>query len=245
MKYLSKSLRHFFIGIFAFLFTIYPSITCSKKHKNEWIILLHGLARSKSSMQTLEKNLIQSGYSVLNLDYPSRKQTIQNLVEKHLIKAIETCQKQEAKTIHFVTHSMGGILVRYYLKNFQLPELGHVVMLSPPNAGSEVVDALKNLFLFKWLNGPAGQQLGTDDKSIPIELGEADFILGIITGDRSINWILSCIIPGPDDGKVSVERAKLKGMNDFRVIHATHPFIMQNSEAIELTIKFIKTGSFD
>lgn len=245
-----KSLAYRFTPLFSgvlfttFMSIILPSFAFSKEHPKEWVILLHGLARSKSSMNILEKNLIQSGYNVLNVDYPSREKTIQNLVDDHLFQVIKTCQQQGATKIHFVTHSMGGILVRYFLKNYSLPELGRVVMLSPPNAGSEVVDVFKSLFFFKWLNGPAGQQLGTDEKSIPNELGDANFCLGIITGDRSINLILSWIIPGPDDGKVSIERAKLNGMADFRVIHATHPFIMKNSEAIKLTLRFLETGSF-
>ncbi|MBF0450127.1 MAG: alpha/beta hydrolase [Candidatus Magnetomorum sp.] len=212
--------------------------------QNEWVILLHGLARSKSSMSRMEKHLTQEGFSVLNVDYPSRKKNIQQLVQDHLPIAINTCRQHGATTIHFVTHSMGGILVRYYLKHYHLKELGHVVMLSPPNAGSEVVDIFKSFFFFKWLNGPSGQQLGTGAGSIPIELGKINFQPGIITGDRSINLILSWIIPGPDDGKVSIERAKVNGMRDFRVIHATHPFIMKNREAIELTLKFLKSGAF-
>ena len=211
----------------------------------QWVILLHGLARTQSSMKTMETHLIQAGYSVLNLGYPSRKKNIQNLVNDHLIPAIQKCCQKGAKKIHFVTHSMGGILVRYYLKWNHLDELGHVVMLSPPNAGSEVVDTFKSFFLFKWINGPSGDQLGTTPDALPIILGDVDFHPGIITGDRSINLILSWIIPGPDDGKVSVTRAKVKGMADFRVIHATHPFIMKNSEAIALTLHFLKYGSFE
>jgi triacylglycerol lipase len=139
---------------------------------------------------------------------------------------------------------MGGILVRYYLKENRIPELGRVVMLSPPNGGSEVVDKLGGTFLFKWMNGPAGQQLGTGENSIPKQLGPVDFDLGIITGDRSINLILSCLIPGSDDGKVSIENAKVKGMKDFRVIHASHPFIMKNKEAMSQVVSFLKTGHF-
>jgi hypothetical protein len=210
----------------------------------QWVILVHGLARTKSSMTKMENHLKQAGYAVLNLGYPSREKTIQNLVIDHLIPAIRQCRLQGAQKIHFVTHSMGGILVRYFLKYNHLKELGHVVMLSPPNAGSEVVDMLKSFFLFKWLNGPSGQQLGTTPDALPIILGDVNFHPGIITGDRSINLILSWIIPGPDDGKVSVERAKVDGMADFRVIHATHPFIMKNADAISLTLHFLKHGSF-
>jgi hypothetical protein len=242
---------YFFLTIFSLLFHGNAIWVHSKQKNNavlrepsQWVILLHGLARTKSSMTTLETHLKQAGYAVLNLDYPSRKKSIESLVKDHLVAAIHECRHHGAQKIHFVTHSMGGILVRYYLKWNHLNELGHVVMLSPPNAGSEVVDTFKSFLLYKWLNGPSGQQLGTTPDAMPIDLGDVDFKPGIITGDRSINLILSWIIPGPDDGKVSVTRAKVKGMADFRVIHATHPFIMKNAEAISLTLHFLKYGSF-
>ena len=146
--------------------------------------------------------------------------------------------------VHFVTHSMGGILVRFYLANHRLVNLGRVVMLSPPNQGSETVDKLANMPGFGWLNGPAGQQLGTDENSLPNRLGPADFELGIITGNRSINLILSTMIPGPDDGKVAVERAKLAGMADFLVVPHSHPFIMKKPLVIEQTQFFLEHGRF-
>jgi triacylglycerol lipase len=119
-----------------------------------------------------------------------------------------------------------------------------VVMLAPPNQGSEVVDKLGWSFLFKWINGPAGNELGTGKNSTPNLLGPAGFPVGVIAGDRSVNWINSLLIPGPDDGKVSVARARLAGMSDFMVIHATHPFIMRNHEAIRQTIHFLREGKF-
>jgi hypothetical protein len=211
----------------------------------EFIILVHGLARSSNSMGKLEECLLENGYGVLNLDYPSRSKSIQEIADKIVPGAIEFCRKKGARKIHFVTHSMGGIVVRYFLKYNKIPDLGRVVMMSPPNGGSTVVDELKDNFIFKWINGPAGRQLGTDHESIPKKLGAVDFELGIITGDRSVNPLLSIIIPGDDDGKVSVESAKVEGMKDFTVIHATHPFIMRNKQAIEKTLLFLKSGSFD
>ena len=213
-------------------------------YAKEWVVLLHGLVRTKSSMSTMETHLKQAGYNVVNQGYPSQHIAIEELANTYLPKAIQICQQHQAHKIHFVTHSMGGILVRYYLKHNPLKELGHVVMLSPPNQGSEVVDVFKSFWGFKWLNGPAGQQLGTSLDSLPNSLGKVNFKLGVITGDQSINWILSCFIPGPDDGKVSVERAQVDGMADFRVIHATHPYIMKNAHAIELTLHFLKNGVF-
>jgi triacylglycerol lipase len=210
----------------------------------EEVILLHGLCRTSGSMLKMELALTEAGYKVRNVDYPSRTTTIQKLADDAIGKAVGDCQRNGATKVDFVTHSLGGILVRSYLARHSIPSLGRVVMLAPPNQGSEVVDKLGWLFLFKWINGPAGNELGTDKNSTPNKLGPANFPVGIIAGDRSINWINSSLIHGSDDGKVSVERTKLAGMSDHIVIHATHPFIMRNREAIRQTIQFLRMGNF-
>ncbi len=213
--------------------------------KKECVILLHGLARTKRSMDKLEHAFSLAGYKVINVDYPSRELPIEKLSESVIPGALKICRTFSPNRIHFVTHSMGGILLRYYLAEEKIENLGRVVMLSPPNKGSEVVDRLSDFFIFKLINGPAGKQLGTDKNSIPLALGSADFELGIITGDRSINPILSMIIPGADDGKVSVKRANLEGALEFLVVHSSHPFIMRNKGVINKVIHFIEYGCFD
>jgi triacylglycerol lipase len=207
------------------------------------VVLLHGLARSASSMKKLARHLESEGFRVHNIDYPSTKFTIEELAEKirdELREKLDT-----AETVHVVTHSMGGILVRQIQKTNPIEHLGRVVMLSPPNQGSEVVDSLGGIKAFELLNGPAGQELGTGDGSKPNRLGKVDFELGVITGDRSINLILSMIIPGDDDGKVSVERAQVEGMKAFRVVHTSHPMIMKNRAVIDMVTRFLEKGSFD
>ena len=209
----------------------------------EYVVLLHGLARTSKSMKALEKFFSEQGYEVFNISYPSRKYPVAelaNMVRKEVIT-----KTSEAAKVHFITHSMGGIIVRYIQKYNPLPNLGRVVMLSPPNHGSEVVDKLGGLWLFKCINGPAGKQLGTDKNSICQKLGKVDFELGVITGDRSINWINSLIIPGKDDGKVSIESAKVEGMDDFLIVHATHPFIMKKKTVITQCLHFLRIGVFD
>jgi len=208
------------------------------------VILLHGLCRTKRSMRSMEDSLIRAGFRVWNVDYVSRSAQIDELSENVIGQAVTECRRDGASTIHFVTHSLGGILVRSYLTRHQLPELGRVVMLGPPNQGSEVVDKLGRLWLFKVINGPTGQQLGTNHDSVPNRLGAVDFCLGVIAGNRSVNWINSLLISGPDDGKVSVERTKVEGMTGHIVIPATHPFIMKDRFAIRQTIKFLRTGVF-
>lgn len=212
----------------------------------ENVILLHGLCRTGRSMTKMDRALTQAGYTVWNVNYPSRTAPIHTLADNAIGPAITNCLENGATQIDFVTHSMGGILVRSYLARHRVPEPSRVVMLAPPSRGSEIVDSLGGLALFKWINGPAGDELGTDAHSTPNQLGPADFPLGVIAGDRSINWINSlCFLPGRDDGKVTVARATLAGMSDFKVIHATHSFITYNSQAIRLTIEFLRTGKFE
>jgi triacylglycerol lipase len=211
----------------------------------EEVILLHGLCRTSRSMAKMERALTNAGYQVQNVDYPSRTASVQRLADDVIGEAVGDCQRDGVTKIDFVTHSLGGILVRSYLTRHSVPSLGRVVMLAPPNQGSEVVDKLGWLFLFKWINGPAGNELGTGTNSTPNRLGPVNYPVGIIAGDRSINWINSLLIPGRDDGKVSVERTKLAGMTDHIVIHTAHPFIMRNREAIRQTIQFLRTGGFD
>lgn len=209
----------------------------------ETVVLLHGLARSARSMEPMANHLRDKGYTVVNHDYPSRHHTIEEIVDTSIVPLMASSEITSADKLHFITHSMGGILVRTYLKDAKPANLGRVVMLGPPNGGSEVVNKIGHWSLFALINGPAGRQLRTD--GIPAKLGPVDFPLGIIAGDRSINWINSSMIPGSDDGKVSVEGSKVEGMTDHTVVHYTHPMMMRRNPVIELAERFLRTGSFD
>ncbi len=210
----------------------------------EYVILLHGLARSSRSMLRIEKSLSLAGYKVINVDYPSTKHTIEFLADEILRDIVSPYMQEPQSKVHFVTHSMGGIVVRYYLRHHDLPNLGRVVMLCPPNQGSELVNRLKNSFFFKKAIGPPGGQLGTKEDSLPLSLGPVNFELGVIAGDRTINPLYSLIIPGPDDGVISVERTKVAGMKDFIVLPHSHTFIMQSEPVIEQVLYFLKLGVF-
>lgn len=211
------------------------------------VVLLHGLARSASAMKPMVKPFEQAGYRVVNVNYPSRKKTVEELAPLAVKQmGIDQCGTLSGEDkVHFVTHSMGGILVRYYLEHNSFDSMGHVVMTAPPNQGSEVVDSLKDVPGYRLLNGPAGLQLGTDEDSIPSQLGAVDFSLGVIAGNKTINLILSQYLPNPDDGKVSVESTKVDGMKDFLEVPRTHPFIMRGRNVIRQAVHFIQHGVFD
>jgi len=227
-----------------FLFVMMLQNTTLGDQATEGVILLHGLCRTTASMEKMARGLRREGFAVVNQNYPSRESGIEKLSDTAISAALENPVLAGCEKIHFVTHSMGGILVRSYLDRHQIGKLGRVVMLAPPNQGSEVVDKLGCWKVFQALNGPAGSELGTGAGSTPNQLGRVEFDLGVIAGDRSINWINSMMISGADDGKVSVERAKVAGMKEHVVVHFTHPFIMKRELVIGLTSRFLKQGSF-
>jgi pimeloyl-ACP methyl ester carboxylesterase len=221
------------------------SFTAGPTAEADCVVLLHGLARSAASMKKIQRELCDRHYAVLNIDYPSTRFPIEVLVNNHVKPVIDRSCPRQSNAIHFVTHSMGGILVRYYLKRYKPPKLGRVVMISPPNQGSELVDVLGDFFLFEWLNGPAGGQLGTSADSLPNRLGSANYDLAVITGNRSYNPFYSYLIPGVDDGKVAVDRARLNGMREFKIVPKAHTFIVRNPTVIKLVADYIASGSFD
>ena len=214
----------------------------SVRAKSETVVLLHGLARSERAMRKMATSLRADGYHVINHDYPSTTAPIDALTTS-VFESIGP-QIKRATTVHFVTHSMGGIILRHYLETHKLPNLGRTVMLAPPSRGSEVVDKLGGIFLYKWINGPAGNQLGTDANSLPLQLRAPDFELGIIAGDRSVNPILSMLIPGPDDGKMGLARVKPSTMTDYIQLHVTHTFMARNKKVIAQTKYFLAHGTF-
>jgi len=212
---------------------------------DDCVILLHGLARTASSMEKLQSHLEQASYRVVNMDYESRKHPVAALAEMAIGEGLQQCYKQPVDQIYFVTHSLGGILVRQYLNQHNIPELRRVVMLGPPNQGSEVVDKLREMPGFEAFNGPAGLQLGTGETDIPKQLGPVDFELGVIAGAQSINLILSTYLPGTDDGKVTIKSAQVEGMSDFIILPVTHPMMMKNATVIAQTLHFLQHGAFD
>ena len=207
------------------------------------VVLVHGLGRSPASMAILGSRLESEGYRVVRFGYPSTNEPLDALVAD-LESEVGQCCGADAETVHFVTHSMGGVLVRAFLAERPQVHRGRVVMLSPPSQGSEIVDAFGTTPLLRSLLGPAGSRLGTDAAGIARQLPPIRFSVGIITGDRSLNPLTSWLIPGPDDGKVGVDRARLDGAADFLVLPTTHTFIMNRLDVAEETAHFLRQGRF-
>ena len=207
------------------------------------VIVVHGLGRTSASMSVLAHRLGAAGYRVVSFGYPSTSEPIEALVDR-LAAEVSSCCDAQRSSVHFVTHSMGGVLVRSYLAEHSPLHRGRVVMLSPPSQGSELIDAFADSPLLRFFVGPAGASLGTDSSGIATHLGPPDFSLGIIIGDLSLNPFSSWLIPGNDDGKVSVERARLEGAAAFLVLPATHTFIMNREDVALETLSFLQRGRF-
>jgi pimeloyl-ACP methyl ester carboxylesterase len=209
----------------------------------DYVVLLHGIFRTNKSMSPVERFLSAKGYRVINVGYPSCKKQIEGLVED-VREALGAHKIEAAKKVHFVGYSLGGLLTRAYIKKYRPENLGRVVQLGPPNQGSEVADFAVKIFLYKYLYGPAGLQLVTDQSRFANLYGPVDYDLGIIAGNRTLDPVFSLLIPGENDGKVSVERTKLPGMRDHIVVAATHTFMPGNKTVQMQAEHFIRCGEF-
>jgi len=212
------------------------AVTCATE---EVVVLLHGIGRTAGSMSVPAARLAEKGYAISNIDYPSRSAPIASLAglinERLNAENVSACAK-----LHFVTHSMGGLIVRQLVKDFRPSNLGRVVMLAPPNQGSEVADFWGNNFLFKRVYGPAGQDLRTRNR----RFGPVDFPLGVIAGTKSIDPVSSLLLSGPNDGKVTVDSTKVEGMTDHIVLPVNHTFLMRDARVLKQIETFLGDGAF-
>ena len=214
----------------------------SSEVASDGVVLLHGISRTARSFRKMQTALEGCGYAALNIDYASRRKTLEALAED-IHPAIELFGSGLTGSVHFVCHSMGGLLARVYLARYRPQRLGRVVMLGTPNGGSEITDRLKHIAAYRAFFGPAGQQLGTKrDAAIEALFPPVDYPVGIIAGDRSIYPL--ALLPKPHDGRVSVVNTRLDGMADHVVIGTTHPWLVRNSVAIAQAIAFLRDGRF-
>jgi pimeloyl-ACP methyl ester carboxylesterase len=235
------------IGFLLFTFAVQEPAALAEvpdepQAEQETVVLLHGLGRSWRSMKPLESRLSAEGYKVHNFAYPSRDMGPDELALE-LQRQVEECCSDSAR-LHFIGHSLGAILIRMFLAENRPDSLGRVVMLSPPNHGSEIIDSMGESWIFENVMGPAAEQLGTGPDSLPNTLPPADYEVGVIAGSASVNPVGSIIIPGDDDGMVSVCSMRLDGMTDFIVINKTHAFIMQSTTVTAQILEFLRNGRF-
>lgn len=208
------------------------------------VILLHGMYRSAVAMQPLEQYFRTHGYQVTSISYPSTKHDIETLVRDYLHPAVQIAQTKGMQKIHFVTHSMGGILVRYYLKNYPLEDLGKVVMIAPPNQGTELAELFADSSWVDTKTGPAKIQLSAQQDSWVNQLGPVNFAVGIIAGNHNSNLLTAWLLPGEDDGVVSVESTKVKNMKDFMIVPEKHFRLRGNQTVLQQAAYFLKHANF-
>ncbi|WP_025897132.1 esterase/lipase family protein [Sneathiella glossodoripedis] len=217
----------------------------ANSQKKELVILVHGLGRSSASMWLIDDRLQNMGYKTCRVDYRSRELGLVKLIED-LGKEIGKCTIKYAnlKSIHFVTHSLGGPLVRAYFGENEMSGLGRVVMLSPPNSGSPLVDFANQFQSARDILGPTAAELHTGPDSWLARLPKPDYEVGIIGGDITFNPVAAYLLPGRDDGVVPLSHMWMEGMTDFTSVQATHVTIRYSKAASENIASFLQNGSF-
>jgi pimeloyl-ACP methyl ester carboxylesterase len=212
--------------------------------ESECVVLVHGLWRSGFAMRSIASDLEDHGYQTVSVDYPSTQEEIPELVQGYLLKSYEECAQTGAKKIHLVSHSMGGILIRQFLQSHSLPAGSRVVMLSPPNQGSELSEKFGESWWYQWAVGPAGVSLSANQGGIISKLREIAEPVGIIAAYRDWSVWPNAWLPHPNDGTVSVESMKLAEMDDFILVNSGHALMRFNDEVQSQIRQFLAVGEF-
>lgn len=209
----------------------------------EHVVLLHGIGETPWQMALIESALKTAGFGVTNLRYPSTEAGTAELADRFVRPLFD--RFADAPKLHFVTHSLGGIMMRYLLQDVVPANLGRVVMLAPGHHGSQILELYRRTRLFKEVYGPAGQEIGMGDHCFSCFLDDrADYELGIIAGTVSGDPLANLVLPWPHDGRLSVETTRLDGMADHTLVPATHDHLTYHPLAIFQTLQFLKSGRF-
>ena len=205
------------------------------------VIYLHGIGRSSRSLAPILKAMPGHGYVHIPMEYPSTRVTLEQSAGylHSVIKSLTAVSK-----ISFVVHSMGGLVVRRYLKDHHDQRLHRMVMLGTPNNGAELADMLRQNFFFRKIYGPAGQELISDPTGTIRSLPTPPFEFGIIAGGRGDDRGFNRLLPGDDDGTVTVASARLAGASDYLRIPKIHTFLMSDATAIAAVQHFLEHGRF-
>ncbi|MCA9078978.1 MAG: alpha/beta fold hydrolase [Planctomycetaceae bacterium] len=205
------------------------------------VVVIHGIIRSSKSFAGLQKQVQGQGMHVIPFDYPSTRVPLKQSAAllDQVLKSLDGVER-----IHLVVHSMGGLVVRTYLQEHEPdPRLNRMVMLGVPNQGAEMANIMKDNLLYKFVYGPAGQQLVADPAGVIAKLPTPKFEFAVIAGARGTPDGWNPLIPGDDDGTVSVDAARLPGAADFMTVPALHSFLMDDATVQNATIHFLKQGS--
>ena len=206
----------------------------------EAVVLIHGMKRTGRSMRKMARAMEAAGYNAVVCSYPSDRSV--HATATNLFAALAQVINA-APRVHFVTHSLGGILVRDAFRDGGAPSnLGRVVMLGPPNGGSQHIDRFAGLPLFETLWGTPSSELGTGPDALPARLPPIDFPCGVIAGSRP--GILGWMLPGENDGKVTVASAGAGNPSDVLVLPTGHTWMMRNDAVISNVIHFLQVGTF-
>jgi pimeloyl-ACP methyl ester carboxylesterase len=212
----------------------------------ECVVLVHGLWRTTSSMSTLAERLEKEGYAVVNYGYAWRDGAIPDHGDE-LARRLPELVPASAPRVHFVTHSLGGVVVRQMVHDHAgeppVDRIGRVVMLAPPNGGSELADLLRRNGIARWICGPSLSDLGTSSSDPPHKLGAVRFECGVLTGDQTIFGGL--VFDGPSDGKVSLASARVEGLADFLVVPHGHSLLMYAEDVQHQVVAFLRDGRFE
>jgi len=250
-------LRYFFnvVNIFALSLILVSCAANSTLSNSPWfisesientecVVLVHGLWRSGFAMRSIAGDLEEHGYKTVSVDYPSTQKEIPDLVQHHLLKSVDECVQTGAEKVHLVSHSMGGILIRQFLQDNTLPDGSKVVMLSPPNQGSELSEKFGDSWWYQWAVGPAGASLSTKQNGIISKLKEIDEPVGIIAAYRDWSLWPDAWLPQPNDGTVSVASMKLAEMDDFIMVNSGHALMRYSDEVQNQIRQFLSVGEF-
>ncbi len=211
--------------------------------RRDCVVLLHGLGESPFTMGALALALRRANYDVANIGYPSTSAPIETLVARHIRPLFD--RYRDAGRLHFVTHSLGGVLLHAALSNYMPTNLGRVVMTAPGLKGSDALEIYRRNWLFRMMFGPAAYQSGTGEDAFAHVLEqEARYPLGVIAGCVSLDPIANVVVPWPHDGKISVARTRIRGMADHIVLMTPHDLTASDPLAIAQTLHFLTHGHF-
>lgn len=214
-----------------------------RPYKQKIIVLLHGVIRTKNSLEPLGKYLRdRQAADVISWSYASTRQTISQHAEK--FNELISYFPKDAE-IQLVGHSMGNIIVRRFLKTHTDQRIKRMVMLAPPNQGSSFGRAVNDNILFESIWGISGQELANGFDDLELQLATPDFEFGILAGVMRSNLVRNPLLDGPNDLVVTVEESKLAGAHDFRTVNSTHTRIMNQHETLQYVHRFLKSGYFE